>query len=154
VLVSAEALKSMAAGSVVVDMGASALGGNVEGSEPDETLVTENGITLIGAGSLPSTMPAAASAMYARNISALLLYMLKDGSLAIDRSDDLQAGVVVTHDGQVVHPALTDPAETEVAETEPAETEPAETELAGTAPAETAPADSAGGTARVDGSSH
>ncbi len=109
-LVTAEALKSMTAGSVVVDMGASALGGNVEGSAPGETLVTENGITLIGAGRLPSTMPAAASAMYARNVSALLLYMVKDGSLAIDLTDDLQAGVVVTHDSQVVHPALADSA--------------------------------------------
>jgi H+-translocating NAD(P) transhydrogenase subunit alpha len=131
-LVTAEALKSMAAGSVVVDMGASALGGNVAGSEPGKTLVTENGVTLIGASGLPSTMPAAASAMYARNISALLLYMLKDGSLAIDRSDELQAGVVVTHDGQVVHPALAPPADSD-------------------APAE---ADSAGGDSRVDGTSH
>jgi proton-translocating NAD(P)+ transhydrogenase subunit alpha len=140
-LVTAEALKSMTAGSVVVDMGASALGGNVEGSAPGETLVTENGITLIGAGSLPSSMPAAASAMYARNVSALLLYMVKDGSLAIDLTDDLQAGVVVTHDSRVVHPALAEPAEAGAAETEAAETPPAL-------------ADSAGGTASADGSSH
>ncbi len=120
-LVTAEALKSMAAGSVVVDMAASPLGGNVEGSAPGQTLSTENGVTLIGAGSLPSTMPAAASAMYARNISALLLYMIKDGAIVLDPADDLLAGVVVTRDGQVVHPALAEPAE------------------------------SAGGTARVDG---
>lgn len=105
-LVTADALKSMAAGSVIVDMGASALGGNVDGSRPGETVVTENGVTVIGAGSLPSTMPAAASSMYARNVSSLLQYMLKDGSLAVDLSDDLQRGVVVTHDGQVVHPAM------------------------------------------------
>jgi NAD(P) transhydrogenase subunit alpha len=65
-LVTADALKSMAAGSVIVDMGASALGGNVAGSQPGQTVVTENGVTVVGAGSLPSTMPAAASAMYAR----------------------------------------------------------------------------------------
>jgi H+-translocating NAD(P) transhydrogenase subunit alpha len=105
-LVTADALKSMSPGSVIVDMGASALGGNVEGSQPGETMVTENGVTVIGAASLPSAMPAAASSMYARNISALLLYLVKDGSLAIDLSDDLQQGVVVTHDGRVVHPAL------------------------------------------------
>jgi NAD(P) transhydrogenase subunit alpha len=109
-LVSADALKSMAPGSVVVDMGASALGGNVEGSQPGETVVTENGVTVIGAGNLPSTMPAAASAMYARNVSALLLYLLKDGSLAVDLSDDLQRGVVITYEGQVVHPALAESA--------------------------------------------
>jgi NAD(P) transhydrogenase subunit alpha len=110
VLVSAEALKSMAPGSVIVDMGASALGGNVEGSQPEETVVTENGVTIIGAGRLPSTMPAAASAMYARNVSALLLYLVKDGSLAVDLADDLQRGVVITYEGQVVHPALSDSA--------------------------------------------
>ncbi|HEX6856184.1 MAG TPA: NAD(P) transhydrogenase subunit alpha [Streptosporangiaceae bacterium] len=109
-LVSADALKTMAAGSVVVDMGASDLGGNVAGSAPDQTIVTENGVTVIGAGRLPSSMPAAASAMYSRNISSLLLYLVKDGELALDLSDDLQAGVVVTRDGSVVHPALATPA--------------------------------------------
>jgi len=109
-LVTADALKWMAAGSVVVDMGASALGGNVEGSRPEETVVTENGVTIIGAGRLPSTMPAAASAMYARNVSALLLYLVKDDSLAVDLDDDLQRGVVITYEGQVVHPALSDSA--------------------------------------------
>jgi H+-translocating NAD(P) transhydrogenase subunit alpha len=105
-LVSEDALKAMAAGSVIVDMGASALGGNVAGSVPGETVVTENGVTIIGAGALPSTMPAAASAMYARNVSALLLYLVSDGELALDTSDELQAGVVITRDGAVVHPAL------------------------------------------------
>jgi NAD(P) transhydrogenase subunit alpha len=96
----------MSAGAVIVDMGASDLGGNVAGSVPGETVVTGNGITIIGAGNLPSTMSTAASAMYARNVSTLLQYLVKDGVLAIDRDDELQAGVVITHDGQVVHPAL------------------------------------------------
>jgi NAD(P) transhydrogenase subunit alpha len=109
-LVTADALKEMAAGSVLVDMGASSLGGNVEGSLPDETVVTENGVTIIGAGSLPSTMPAAASSMYARNVSSLLLYLVKDGSLSVDLEDDLQRGVVITYEGQVVHPALAESA--------------------------------------------
>jgi len=106
-LVTEDALKGMAAGSVIVDMGASDLGGNVTGSQPGETIVTENGVTVIGAGGLPSSMPTAASSMYARNVSSLLQYLVKDGALAIDRDDDLQAGVIITHDGQVVHPALT-----------------------------------------------
>jgi H+-translocating NAD(P) transhydrogenase subunit alpha len=109
-LVTADALKEMAAGSVLVDMGASALGGNVEGSAPGETVVTENGVTIVGAGNLPSTMPAAASAMYARNVSSLLLYLVKDGSLSVDLEDDLQRGVVITYEGQVVHPALAESA--------------------------------------------
>src|SRR5215467_1482791 len=110
VLVTGDALKSMAPGSVLVDMGASALGGNVEGSVAGQTTVVENGITIIGADNLPSTMAAAASTMYARNISSLLLYMVKDGELTVDLTDELVAGVVVAHDGKVVHPALTTPA--------------------------------------------
>ena len=105
-LVTGEALKSMAPGSVLVDMGASALGGNVEGSAPGETIVADNGITIIGADNLPSTMAAAASTMYARNISSLLLYMIKDGQFTVDLADELVAGVVIAHDGKVVHPAL------------------------------------------------
>jgi NAD(P) transhydrogenase subunit alpha len=50
-------------------------------------------------------MPGAASAAYAHNVSSLLLHMVADGALAIDPSDDIQAGVVITHDGTVVHPA-------------------------------------------------
>jgi proton-translocating NAD(P)+ transhydrogenase subunit alpha len=109
-LVTGDALKAMSAGSVIVDMGASALGGNVAGSQPGETIVTENGVTVIGAAGLPSRMPAAASAMYARNVTSLLQYLLKDGSLAVDLSDDLQRGVVITYEGRVVHPALAEPA--------------------------------------------
>jgi NAD(P) transhydrogenase subunit alpha len=102
-LVSDDAIKAMAAGSVIVDMGASALGGNVTGSQPGQTIVTGNGITIIGADNLPATMPTAASNAYSRNISTLLEYMTKDGVLAIDTSDEIQAGVVITHDGRVVN---------------------------------------------------
>ena len=105
-LVTEDALKAMAAGSVIVDMGASALGGNVAGSVPGQTIVSEHGVTIIGASALPSSMSAAASAMYARNMSALLTYLIKDGELALDLSDELQAGVVITSGGVVVHPAL------------------------------------------------
>jgi H+-translocating NAD(P) transhydrogenase subunit alpha len=109
-LVTEDALKSMTPGSVVVDMGASTLGGNVAGSVPGETVLTENGVAVIGASGLPSSMAAAASAMYARNISSLLLYLISDGELALDRDDELQAGVIITSGGAIVHPALTDAA--------------------------------------------
>ncbi len=105
VLVTGEALKAMAAGSVIVDMGAGPLGGNVDGSVAGETVVTENGVTVIGAGNLAATVPAAASAAFARNVSSLLLYMVTDGELAIDTADDIQAGVVIAHDGAVVQQA-------------------------------------------------
>jgi H+-translocating NAD(P) transhydrogenase subunit alpha len=105
-LVTDDAVKAMAAGSVIVDMGASALGGNVTGSRPGETVVTGNGITIIGADNLPASMPTAASSAYSRNVSTLLEYMTSDGVLAIDTSDEIQAGVVVTHDGKVVNEAV------------------------------------------------
>jgi H+-translocating NAD(P) transhydrogenase subunit alpha len=104
-LVTEDAIKAMAGGSVIVDMGASVLGGNVAGSRPDETVVTENGVTVVGAGSLASSVPTAASNAYSRNISALLLHMTSDGALAIDLNDEIQAGVVITHDGQIVKEA-------------------------------------------------
>ncbi|HEY7431010.1 MAG TPA: NAD(P) transhydrogenase subunit alpha [Streptosporangiaceae bacterium] len=104
-LVSEDALKAMAAGSVLVDMGSSALGGNVANSVPGQTTVTENGVTVIGAANLAATVPTAASSAFARNVSALLLHMVADGALAIDTTDEIQAGVVITHGGTVVHPA-------------------------------------------------
>jgi NAD(P) transhydrogenase subunit alpha len=95
----------MAPGSVVVDLGASELGGNVVGSVPDRTVVTPNGVTVVGAGNLASDAPAAASAAFSRNVCALLAHLVKDGSVAVDLDDEIQAGVVVTHGGAVVHPA-------------------------------------------------
>ena len=105
-LVTEDTLKAMSPGSVIVDMGASTLGGNVAGSKPGETIVTGNGITIVGADNLPATVPTAASNAYSRNISALLLHMTKDGALAIDTADEIQAGVVIAHDGKVVHEAV------------------------------------------------
>ena len=105
-LVTEDALKAMSPGSVIVDMGASALGGNVTGSRPGETVVTENGVTIVGADNLPATVPTAASNAYSRNISALLLHMTKDGALNIDTADEIQAGVVIAHDGKVVQESV------------------------------------------------
>ena len=103
-LVSTETVKCMRPGSVLVDLAASSLGGNVELSEPDATVVTDNGVTVIGAPNLPATVPAAASDAYSRNISALLLHFVSDDGLQIDLSDEISAGVVITHGGKVVHP--------------------------------------------------
>ncbi len=105
-LVTAEAIKQMRAGSVLVDLGASALGGNVEGSVPDQTILTDNAVTIIGAGNLPAQVPSAASVAFSHNVTALLLDLVHDGALAIDPEDAIQAGVVVTRGGQVIHPAV------------------------------------------------
>jgi NAD(P) transhydrogenase subunit alpha len=105
-LVTAQALERMRPGSVVVDMAASDLGGNVELSKPDKTAVLYSGVTVIGAGNLPSAMATAASTAYARNITALLTHLVRDGELAIDPDDEIQAGVVVTHNGEIVNQAF------------------------------------------------
>jgi NAD(P) transhydrogenase subunit alpha len=105
-LVTADAVAAMAPGSVIVDMGASPLGGNAAGSVPGDTVVTPNGVTIIGAQNLAASVPTAASNAYSRNISALLLQLVSDGALKIDTTDEIQAGVVVAHGGEVVHPAV------------------------------------------------
>ncbi len=105
-LVTDEAVKAMAPGSVVVDLAAGPLGGNVAGVQPARTVVTDNGVTLVGAGNLPAEVPTAASAAYSRNVTALLRHLVRDGVLAIDLTDEIQAGVVVAHGGRVVHPAV------------------------------------------------
>jgi NAD(P) transhydrogenase subunit alpha len=108
-MVTADAVARMKAGSVIVDMAASDLGGNVEISRPGETFVTDNGVTVIGAGTLPSQLATSASNTYSRNISSLLLHLVADGALAIDQrmsdGDEIAAGVVIAHDGSVVQPA-------------------------------------------------
>jgi NAD(P) transhydrogenase subunit alpha len=105
-LVTAEAVKGMQVGAVLVDLAASSLGGNIEGSLPDQTVLTENGARIIGAGNLPAQMPTAASTAYSHNIAALLADLVRDGVLTIDPGDEIQAGLVVTHQGQVIHPAV------------------------------------------------
>jgi NAD(P) transhydrogenase subunit alpha len=104
-LVTEDALNQMTAGAVIVDMGAGPLGGNVAGSVPGETIVTAGGVTVIGAGQLAASVPGASSAFLARNIATLLLHLVKDGELAIDPDDEIQAGVVITHGGAVIQPA-------------------------------------------------
>jgi NAD(P) transhydrogenase subunit alpha len=115
-LVTAKAVEGMKPGSVIVDMAASALGGNVEVSKPDETVVTQNGVTVLAPTNLPATMPAGASQFYARNISTFLLHFMKEGTMAYDPADEIQAATVITRDGEVVQEAtkkLLQPAATE-----------------------------------------
>ena len=106
VLVDAAALAAMRPGSVVVDLAAGDLGGNVVGSVPERTVVTDGGVTVVGAGNLAATVPRAASTAYARNVVALLSHLVVDGRIALDPADEITAGVLVTRDGEVVHPAV------------------------------------------------
>jgi len=123
VLVTADAVEGMKPGSVIVDMAASALGGNCELSQAGQTIVTEGGITIIAPENLPATMPVGASAFYARNISALLLHFLQDGAVHLDFAEEITAATVITHEGKVVQPAtarLLEPAPAQTAGGSPA----------------------------------
>ncbi|HEV7605602.1 MAG TPA: Re/Si-specific NAD(P)(+) transhydrogenase subunit alpha [Candidatus Limnocylindrales bacterium] len=105
-LVTAEAIGLMKSGSVIIDMAASTLGGNVELSKAGETVESPNGVTIIAPDNLPASMPAGASAFYARNISALLLGLVKDGNLHLDFEDEVTRSTVISHDGSIVSDAV------------------------------------------------
>jgi len=100
VLVTAEMVKGMAPGSVIVDLAAER-GGNCELTRPD-AIVTEYGVTILGPTNLPSTVPYHASQMYARNITTFLLHLVKDGVLTVDIADEITRETLVTRNGEVV----------------------------------------------------
>lgn len=104
VLVTADMVKSMTAGSVIVDLAAEQQG-NCELTKPGETVV-EHGVTIIGQTDMTSRMCAHASQMYSRNMEKLLFYVTKDGAWKLDFKDEIVAGSVITHDGAVVHPKV------------------------------------------------
>ena len=105
ILVTAEMVAGMAPGSVVVDLAAER-GGNCELTKGDEAVASANGVTILGPTNLASTVPYHASQMYAKNISTLLLHLVKDGALALDLDDEITAGTLVSHEGRVVHPRV------------------------------------------------
>ena len=87
-LVTEETVAAMRPGSVLVDLASGPLGGNVAGSVPGET-VDRGGVLVIGAGDLPADMPAAASAAYARNVTAVLRAIVADGAVRLDPDDEV-----------------------------------------------------------------
>jgi NAD(P) transhydrogenase subunit alpha len=93
-LVTADAVRQMRAGSVVVDLAGEA-GGNCELTEPGETVV-RHGVTIASPLNLPATMPEHASELYSRNVAALLEHMLTDGEIVPDLSDEILAACCVT----------------------------------------------------------
>ncbi|MCP4248362.1 MAG: Re/Si-specific NAD(P)(+) transhydrogenase subunit alpha [bacterium] len=101
VLVTADMVKGMAPGSVIVDLAAER-GGNCELTKADET-VEQHDVTIFGPTNLPSTVPYHASQMYGKNIATLLLHLVKDGDLTIDTDDEITAGTLVSKGGEVVH---------------------------------------------------
>ncbi len=104
ILVTKEMVASMAPGSVIVDL-AGERGGNCELTRPGEIAV-EYGVTIIGWFNLASTVPYHASQMYARNITAFLLHLVKDGKLQLDWEDEIVRETLMTRGGEVVNPRV------------------------------------------------
>jgi len=102
VLVTEQAVKGMQPGSVIVDCAAER-GGNCEMTRPNHRTVTDNGVTIFGPTNLAASVPHEASMMYAKNMSAFLMLLVKDGALDIDMDDEIVRGTLVTRGGEVTH---------------------------------------------------
>jgi NAD(P) transhydrogenase subunit alpha len=101
-LVTAESVRGMKAGSVIVDLAGEA-GGNCELTEPGQTVIKHD-VTIVSPLNLPAEMPEHASQLYARNVQALVELMLDDdGKLALDWDDAIIAGACIVRDGEIVH---------------------------------------------------
>jgi H+-translocating NAD(P) transhydrogenase subunit alpha len=98
-LIPASAVAAMRPGSVIIDLAAEA-GGNCDLTEPGEEVVRE-GVTIVGFTNLPSSMPAHASQLYSRNVTALLGHLAPEGELQLDFDDEITAGACVTRRDEV-----------------------------------------------------
>ena len=101
VLVTAEMVKQMAPGSVILDLAAER-GGNCELTVPGHTVVV-HGVTIIGRINVSTGVPYHASQMYARNVAAFLLHLVKDGKLRLDQEDEIIRETLLTRGGEVVN---------------------------------------------------
>jgi NAD(P) transhydrogenase subunit alpha len=106
VLITADMVAAMPPGSVIVDLAAER-GGNCELTKADETVISPNGVTILGPTNLPATVPFHASQLYAKNLTTVLAHLRsKAGDLVIDPADEITREVLVTHKGEVVAPRL------------------------------------------------
>ena len=101
VLITAEMVKGMAPGSVILDL-ASERGGNCELTQSGQ-IVVQYGVTIIGRINIATEVPYHASQMYARNITAFLLHLVKDGKLQLDLKDEITRETLLTRDGEIVN---------------------------------------------------
>ena len=101
----ADMVQAMKPGSVIVDLAAER-GGNCDLTVPDQTIVTENGVTVVGITDFPSRMAAQASTLYANNIRHMLTDLTpgKDGVIHHNMDDDVIRGATVTHQGAITYP--------------------------------------------------
>jgi NAD(P) transhydrogenase subunit alpha len=103
-LIDASMVSGMRPGSVIVDL-AAANGGNCALTRPDETVVA-GGVHVLGPTNLPAQAAHDASRVYARNLTALLQHLVKDGALQLDLGDEITRGALLTHEGRVVAEAV------------------------------------------------
>jgi len=104
ILITADMVKGMSPGAVIVDIAAER-GGNCELTRAGET-VQSGGVTIMGPLNLPATVPFHASQMFARNVAAFLKHLLKDGRLQLNLDDEITRETLVAQGGEVVHPRL------------------------------------------------
>jgi NAD(P) transhydrogenase subunit alpha len=102
-LITADMVRSMKPGSVIVDLAAET-GGNCELTQPGRTIDTD-GVTIVGETNLPSTLAFHASQLYSRNVASLLGLLVKEGRFQPDWNDEIVKGCAITRDGEVVHAA-------------------------------------------------
>lgn len=114
ILLTSAMVAELAAGSVIVDLAVEA-GGNVEGSRPEEVVLTPNGVKIIGPANMPSRIAADASQLYARNLLSFLALLVKDKELKIDTADEIIKATLLTENGEVVNPLLGSPAAADAA---------------------------------------
>jgi NAD(P) transhydrogenase subunit alpha len=100
-LLTAEMVRSMKPGAIIVDLAADG-GGNCELSRPGET-ARVGGVTILAPLNLAASMPLHASLLFSRNLTAFVQAFTKDKSFQLDFADDIQQGALITHDGEVKH---------------------------------------------------
>jgi NAD(P) transhydrogenase subunit alpha len=132
-LITADMVRTMRPGSVIVDM-AAANGGNVEGTVAGEQTVTDHGVKILGYTDLAGRLPGQASQLYSQNLVNLmkLLTPEKDGQLALDFDDVVQRGMTVVRDGELTWPpplVQVSAAPAPAAVAAPAEVSPAKTPI-------------------------
>ena len=100
VLIDSHMIEKMRPGAVVIDLAVSQ-GGNCEGTKSNETII-RNGVKLIGAGELPSSVPYDASTLYAKNLTSLITPFIKDGLITLDKDDELISGCLLSDEGVIL----------------------------------------------------
>lgn len=148
ILITADMVKGMMPGSIIVDLAAER-GGNCELTKPDDAIVV-NGVTILGPTNLPSTIPFHASQMFSKNLITFIKEICnKEGEFELNMENEVHSGTILTHGGKIVNSRIEDllgsttpAASTEVKTTEAPTTPAPSTQETSTTPTEESPAES------------